>query len=334
MVNLIKIETLYIMTNIPSDIEIAKRVESYFTSMINVNITNSEYAIWNPMVNSTNNLYEKGILTEELIKFGDSIITIGVNIHDYKKDRPHIIYFHQNYHENQLIELTNIPLESLLIYKNFNIKGKTYKNNKKLCTPVTAYRLAYYVHKSIEYLDKNKRNIVLEIGGGFGLTSLIFNRNMKNSCYIIIDIPTTGILSAYFLIKMGLNVCLYGEYNTEDYEDLINKYDVIIIHPYEIEKFKENSIDIVINTASLVEMNDLWIQYYIKNISRITKRFYNDNHFITEGREPLDRYCNEYLSNFNIIYKQITPINYLYPPILKITHEIPFEEVLRIKKDN
>lgn len=323
------------MTDIPSDIEIAKRVESYFTSMINVNITNSEYAIWNPMVNSTINLYEKGILSEELIKFGDSIITTGVNIHDYKPDPQHIIDFHQNYHENQLIELTNIPLESLLIYKNFNIRGKICENDNNLCTPVTAYRLAYYVHRSIENLDKNKRNIILEIGGGFGLTSLIFNRNMKNSCYIIIDIPTTGILSAYFLIKMGLNVCLYGEYNTEDYEDLINKYDVIIIHPYEIEKFKENSIDIVINTASLVEMNDSWVQYYIKNISRIAKRFYNDNHFIeTQGRKPFDRYCNEYLSNFNIIYKQITPINFLYPSILGITRKRPFEEVLRIKNDN
>ena len=31
------------MTDIPSDIEIAKRVESYFTYMINVNITNSKY---------------------------------------------------------------------------------------------------------------------------------------------------------------------------------------------------------------------------------------------------------------------------------------------------
>ena len=50
--------------------------------------------------------------------------------------------------------------------------------------------------------------------------------------------------------------------------------------------------------------------------------------------ESLDRYCNEYLSNFNIIYKQITPINYLDPPILKTTSKIPFEEVLRIKKDN
>ena len=47
------------MTNIPSDIEIAKRVESYFISMINVNITNTEYAIWNPMVNSTFDFYKR-----------------------------------------------------------------------------------------------------------------------------------------------------------------------------------------------------------------------------------------------------------------------------------
>ena len=322
------------MINIPSDILIAKRVEFYFISMINVNISNSEYAIWNPMVNATFDLYKNGMLTEELIKFGDSTITSGVNIHDYKSDTSDVIDFHQNYHEKQLTLLTNIPLESLLIYKSFNIRGRSYENNDNLCTPVTAHRLAYYVYRSIEYLDKNKRNIILEIGGGFGLTSLIFNRNMKNSCYIIVDIPTTGILAAYFLIKMGLNVCLYGEYNTEDYEDLINKYDVIIIHPYQIEKFKENSIDIVINTASLVEMNDEWVQYYVKHIGRIAKRFYNDNNFINEGREPLDRYCNEYLSNFDIIYKQVTPINFLYPPILGVTIERPFEEVLRIKKDN
>lgn len=320
------------MVNILSDIEIAKRVESYFISMINVPIINSNYAVWNTLVDDTFELYKKGILVEELIKFGDSLITSGVNIHDYKPDPQDIIDTHQNYHEKQLSELTNIPLESLLINKYFNIRGRSYENDENLCTPVTAHRLAYYVYRSIEYLDKNNRNIVLEIGGGFGLTSLIFNRNMKNSCYIIADIPTTGILSAYFLIKMGLNVCLYGEYNTEDYEDLIHKYDVIIIHPYEIEKFKENSIDIVINTASLVEMNDSWVHYYVKHIARIAKRFYNDNNFINEGREPLDRYCNEYLSNFDIIYKQITPINFLYPPILGTTLERPFEEVLRIKK--
>ena len=320
------------MTNTISDKEISKRVESYFISIINSNIISSDYEIWNDMVNNTVNLYKNGQLTEELIKFGNSSITIGVNIHDYKKDSDDVINFHQNYHENQLINLTNIPLESLLVYKTFNIRGRTYENDDTLCTPLTAYRLAYYAYRSIEYLDKNKRNVVLEIGGGFGLTSLIFKRNMQNSCYIIIDIPTTGILSSYFLIKMGLNVCLYGEYNTEDFEDLINKYDVIIIHPNEIEKFKDNSIDIVINTASFVEMSDLWIEYYIKHISRIAKRFYNDNHFY-EGRKSLDKYCDKYLNNFNIIYKKITPINYLIPVILGITLERPYEEVLRIKNN-
>ena len=75
-------------------------------------------------------------------------------------------------------------------------------------------------------LDTTKRNVVLEIGGGFGLTSLIFKRNMRNSCYIIIDIETTSVLSAYFLMSMGLKVCLYGEFdelNEEKTEDLLRE---------------------------------------------------------------------------------------------------------------
>jgi hypothetical protein len=91
------------MTNIPSDIEIAKRVESYFISMINVPIMNSDYAIWNTMVAGTFDLHKNKILSEELIKFGDSLITTGENIHDYKPDPQDIIDAHQNYHEKKII---------------------------------------------------------------------------------------------------------------------------------------------------------------------------------------------------------------------------------------
>ena len=102
-------------------------------------------------------------------------------------------------------------------------------------------------------------------------------------------------------------------------KDIIKLIDTIVLNKemYSLLYYDNNTI------------ND--IEYYIKNISRIAKRFYNDNHFIeTQGREPFDKYCNKYLNNFNIIYKQITPINYLYPPILKI-NKVSFEEVLRIK---
>ena len=224
-----------------------------------------------------------------------------------------------------------------MVPKSFNIIGKSLNNNNEdLIIPTTAYRLGYYVHRAIQCLDYNKKNIVLEIGGGFGLTGLIFNRNMKNSCYIIVDIPTTAILSAYFLIKMGLKVCLFGEHDTENYEDLFNKYDIIIIHPTELTKFNNDSIDLVINTASFIEMSDAYVHYYIEHISRISKRMYDDNHFQhDEGRQSYNKYCNKYLNNFNIIYKQITPINFLYPPICGINgiEGRPFEEVLRVKNE-
>lgn len=157
---------------------------------------------------------------------------------------------------------------------------------------------------------------------------------MHNSCYIIVDIPTTAILSAYFLINSDLKVFLYGEQNNEKFkmEDLVQEYDIIIIPPFIITKFKDNFIDIVINTASFVEMGAAWVDFYIKNISRISKRMYDDNHFAhSEGRTALDNCCKKYLTNFTIVYKQTTPINFLYPLILKGEKPRPFQEVLRIK---
>jgi len=92
-------------------------------------------------------------------------------------------------HETQFVKLTNIDVEHLKITNTFNIPGRKLNNNYII--HITAYRIVYYMYKIKEIVKNitNNRKIVLEIGGGFGLSALILNR-LINNCYIIVDIPS------------------------------------------------------------------------------------------------------------------------------------------------
>ena len=85
-----------------------ERINLFFTKMLSIKSYNN-YAIWNNLVNKSLNICNNSSLIDELIKFGNSKIISGINIDDYKFDDIDTIMIHQNYHENQFKELTNIP---------------------------------------------------------------------------------------------------------------------------------------------------------------------------------------------------------------------------------
>ena len=270
-------------------------------------------AIWTTMSHTGHGFMQSDSLIEELHKFGHSEITHGVNIRDYIHEPEEHLAAHLYWQEQRFKKLTlgSPTLESLAIPRSFNISGKHIDEDSVI--PITAYRLGYYVHNMLNALDTTKRNVVLEIGGGFGLTSLIFKRNMRNSCYIIIDIETTSVLSAYFLMSMGLKVCLYGEFD-ELNEELMNEYDVIILPPHYIEKFSEDSIDLAINTASFSEMSPKYIDYYLTHINRIADKLYCDTIIGHPQHQSVYGPCSRILKNFEpVIERSETPINYLQP---------------------
>ena len=124
-----------------------------------------------------------------------------------------------NHHKKLYEELVSNDLSKISIPDNFKIAG--LKLNDNTIVPHTAYRIGYYKHiiNSVELI--NKKNVYLEIGGGFGLLAYFQHRHSKG-CYIIVDIPNVGILSGYFLMSLGLKVCFYGEYDVLN-EELFNK---------------------------------------------------------------------------------------------------------------
>ncbi len=278
--------------------------------------------------------HSRGELYNQLKLYGNGVLTEGVNIKDYNYTDDDIIQNHIRGQEETFKNLTKLDTHVLKIPKSFNVKGNDYDMFNNI--PITAYRIGYYMYNVSKLLNQisnnqNRKKTVLEIGAGFGLGALISQRiNINtNLCYIIVDIPSTSIISAYFLINMGYNVLLFGEFDKWS-DDLINKYDIIIVSPTIINNLK--NIDVVVNTASLSEMPpSIQVEYlnFINNSN--CKFFYSDNHHILSGPNYYSSLDNNILSKMSLTKKIITPINYLIPVWYHMT--IPFEERIYTRKN-
>ena len=272
-------------------------------------------------------LISKNLLQEELDKFGETIITRHVDCEMYynlKNQFPELYNKSLIHHKGLYEELVCNNLSKISIPDIFKITGLKLDDNT--IVPHTAYRIGYNKHKINSVNLKNKKNIYLEIGGGFGLLAYLQNRD-TNCCYIIVDIPNVGILSGFFLMSLGLKVCFYGEYDVLN-EELFNNYDIIIIPPNEMENIPKNSCDFIINTASFTEMSKESIMYYIKQVNRIRPQYlYTDGHLNSQNDPTLQEAINNYLYNYSVCFKNKTPIIYDDPPILPNTNSASvFEE--------
>ena len=108
--------------------------------------------------------------------------------------------------------------------------------------------------------------------------SLFYLRNVKNSCFVDFDLPETLCLAAYYLMKSWpeKKVLLYGE---EEYSKTSHdKYDLIFMPSYEIEKLDNKSIDLFLNKNSLGEMTREAAANYVHHIVSSTRYFFHLNH--------------------------------------------------------
>ncbi len=129
-----------------------------------------------------------------------------------------------------------------------------------------------------KYLDDNNHNIIVDLGGGYGKLAYYCLKNLKKYTFIDFDIPETLILASYYLSKSfpDKKVFLYGDGNIDSKK--IKDFDLIFLPPWEIEKIRNDSVELVINRNSLGEMEPATAKNYIAQIHRITKYFFSSNH--------------------------------------------------------
>jgi len=154
-------------------------------------------------------------------------------------------------------------------YKAINYRGKKI-SEQLLQNLVVANDIITHIPFSTE-----RRNIVLDIGVGFGGSTRIMSYYTPNTTQILLDLPETLFLTAYYLKynfpnkKIALLEDIYP--HLDNLEDFIEEYDFIIIPPFVLDYIKDKSIDLVINASSLAFMSEEYLNYYLKETNRVLK---------------------------------------------------------------
>jgi putative sugar O-methyltransferase len=129
-----------------------------------------------------------------------------------------------------------------------------------------------------------KRDVILDIGAGFGGSARLLNAYTPNACQILLDLPETLFLTAYYLKynfpnkKIALLEDIYP--HLDNLDEVIASYDFIVIPPFVLDYLKDDSIDLVINASSLAFMSEEYLTHYLKETNRLLKKggyFYSLN---------------------------------------------------------
>jgi putative sugar O-methyltransferase len=172
----------------------------------------------------------------------------------------------------------NFDISNLRIPSVGNPWGYVIKETLVLPTACRHYYYASHVHS---LLEDTIIPVVCEIGGGFGGFAYYLLSSNKGAKYINFDLPEVLLIAQYFLMSAfpDKKVLLYGEDGHQDIsEEVINKYDIILMPNFALPNVTDRAVDLFINTGSLSEMDYHTVEEYINQIARITKKyFFHDN---------------------------------------------------------
>ena len=135
----------------------------------------------------------------------------------------------------------------------------------KPCDRITRHN--YYFDRIT--LETGKITSMLEIGGGAGILSSIFN--LEHGCSnVIVDLPEMLIVLSAFLLSMfpDKKILLPNEIGQSN---SISGYDFALVVANSTEAVRSLSFDLAVNTASFMEMNDGEVAGYFDLINSVLK---------------------------------------------------------------
>jgi hypothetical protein len=164
-----------------------------------------------------------------------------------------------NLYVSEKVILDAIEKKMGISIQSSNIEGGLYK--LKVGEHLFVHRdfwSLYIAWRAVQLVGSS--GVVAEIGGGMGKVAF-FARQFGLRNYSIYDLPIINVVQAWYLIKSGLEVTLYGEEGRSG----------IAVLPY--WEFEKDSFDLTINVDSFPEMDESIIAEYLAAIKKNTKKY-------------------------------------------------------------
>ena len=240
------------------------KLEKNFLFSINNYDTFSASKYWKNSIKKKKNLFKK----KKLINFRNN--GLAKNIDDF--------YLNKNESLQLFKELQkkchNKFILKFLENKNIGRAKKNYKYKNKYFSPSDLFAIKY-----VDELDKNlnlkKISLICEIGQGFGLLASKLLK-IKNFKMILIDLPESNLITAYYLKKIYPNKKIIMDIDLKNKKldkKEIKKGDIFIISPW--TNVDNIYADLFINSRSMMEMTKKSIKNYFDLIqNNITKKGY------------------------------------------------------------
>jgi len=174
----------------------------------------------------------------------------------------------------------HIDLEILRKVSESHVGKNNCLNYRNQRLSHTLLRHSYFCSQILSHtkLDRNEKNIIFDLGGGYGSLSRLLKYIYKKSTIVIIEIPEACILSTFFLKKNFPNSKIGQALDFKNIENIkkqdLTNFDFVVLPQPFIEKLDSDIINLSINTISLGEMTNETQNYYINHIERITKDYF------------------------------------------------------------
>ncbi|HEB73573.1 MAG TPA: putative sugar O-methyltransferase [Nitrospirae bacterium] len=203
--------------------------------------------------------------------------------------------------------------------------------------------LKYY--ESLIALDKSgllngyenkssKRNVVLEIGAGWGGFAYQFKTFFPNTCYIIIDLPQTMLFS-YTYLKSAFpeaSTFIYGEKSIDELIEDLLEYDLVFLPHHFLKEEWVSKVDLAINMVSFQEMTTGQVDNYIRILSEAgCKNVYSHNRDISPYNNQLSSVSEIMAKHYDVHEIKVLDVDY---PQLDIPAGVKSDSILGILKSS
>lgn len=169
-----------------------------------------------------------------------------------------------------------------------------------------------------------KRPIAIEIGAGWGGFGYQFKTLFPNTCYVIVDLPHTMLISATYLSTLFPNarIYIYDPRTVADFCQRYDQYDFAFLPHYSFDSVPLPTPALAVNMVSFQEMGSVQVRGYVDRLAQLgCENLYSHNRDRSPHNNQLTRVSEIIMERFEAAVVPMLEMAYTHLPDAEGTKE-------------